>query len=130
MAGLNPQKKDAFKILSATPISIKFALDRNLDGEVDAVDELMGYSYDEGNKEVDETKGEGEESSSARLIDNVLDLRFTYFNELGEDLEDEPDPDEIRVVEIELTVEQPAGRDRAVERTYSTRVICRNLGLQ
>ena len=127
MAGLNPQKNDAFKILSATPTSIKFALERNLNGEKDATDEEMAYSYDAEKNEVDEAKGDG---SGVRFIDNVLDLTFTYFDGLGNDLGDEPDPAEIRVVEIELTVAQPAGRDRAVERTYSTRVICRNLGLQ
>ena len=36
--------------------------------------------------------------------------------------------DDIHTVEISLTVREPAGKDKIISRTYSTRVICRNLG--
>jgi prepilin-type N-terminal cleavage/methylation domain-containing protein len=127
MAGLNPKRNDDFQILSATPTRIEFTLDRNLNGVKDAgAAEHMAYSYDAEKNEVDEAKDGG---AGDRFIENVLDLTFTYFDELGNDLGGAPDPAEIRTVEIELTAAQAAGRDRAVDRTYSTRVICRNLGL-
>ena len=127
MAGLNPQKNDNFQILSATPTSIEFTLDRNLNGvKDDDASEHIAFSYDAKKSEVDEAKDGG---FGYRFIENVLDLTFTYFDENGNDLGNTPDPAEIRTVEIELTVAQAAGRERAVDRTYSTRVICRNLGL-
>lgn len=127
MAGLNPKDIKGVNILAATPTRIEFKLDRNLNGEIDdAAQEHMAYSYDDGEKEVGEAVDGG---APYKFIENVLDLTFTYFDESGTDLGDEPDLDEIRTVEIILTVAQKAGRDRLVNRTYSTRVNCRNLGL-
>ena len=36
---------------------------------------------------------------------------------------------DIRTIEVKMTVQAPAGRDKKVERTYTTRFRCRNLGL-
>jgi hypothetical protein len=88
------------------------------------------------------------------FIDNVINGRpdinkplFRYFRENGTDtptnndlingldlIEDhgETDPvgdtSQIRTVEISLIVEEPAGRGGPVQRTYTTRVRCRNAG--
>lgn len=127
MAGLNPKNIDGIEILSATPTSIEFKLDRNLNGEIDLLaQEHMAYSYDDEDNEV----GEAVDGKAAyKFIENVLDLTFIYLDQNGADLGDTPDLAEIRTVEIFLTVAQQAGRDRWVNRTYSTRVNCRNLGL-
>lgn len=57
---------------------------------------------------------------------NVSNLSFTYYNEDGAVTTEVND---IRTVEISMTVQLPAGRGRAVQRTYSTLVRCRNIGL-
>jgi type IV pilus assembly protein PilW len=67
---------------------------------------------------------------------NVSSLNFTYYDASGEALKvDEAtgalldSVDAIRTVEISMTVQLPAGRGGTLSRTYSTRVICRNIGL-
>jgi type IV pilus assembly protein PilW len=57
---------------------------------------------------------------------NVSNLSFTYYDDAGAVTTVAND---IRSVEISMTVQLPAGRGRTVQRTYSTRVNCRNIGL-
>ena len=57
---------------------------------------------------------------------NVSNLNFTYYDETGAPTTER---EEIRTVEISMTVQLPAGSGRTVSRTYSTRVRCRNIGL-
>lgn len=57
---------------------------------------------------------------------NVSNLNFAYYDESGAAT---TDLDAIRTVEISMTIGLPAGRGGTVNRTYSTRVRCRNLGL-
>ena len=68
----------------------------------------------------------GDSNTNQSLVDNVTDLTFRYLD--AQDLETN-DLDAIRTVEVSLTVEEPAGRDGILSRTYATRVICRNLNL-
>ena len=73
------------------------------------------------------------------LLENVTSLEFRYLDENGSGLGD-PDPlldpvpaadlEDIRTVVITMTVEEPAGRSGTVDRTYTTRVHCRNMGLE
>jgi hypothetical protein len=69
---------------------------------------------------------DGNSRSNKSLIDHVSDLTFEYF-----DVNDEETNilDDIQTVKISLTVREPAGKDKFISRTYSTRVICRNLRL-
>ncbi len=60
------------------------------------------------------------------LADNITNLQFTYFDADGNATGTLTD---IRSVGISLTAEAPAGRDGTLERTYTTRVRCRNLSL-
>lgn len=57
---------------------------------------------------------------------NVSNLSFKYYDETGVETTTR---DDIRMVEISMTVQLPAGRGGTVIRTYSTRVRCRNIGL-
>jgi hypothetical protein len=56
----------------------------------------------------------------------VEDLTFKYV-----DREDKETSilEDIQSVEISLMVREPAGNNKFISRIYSTRVICRNLGL-
>jgi hypothetical protein len=56
----------------------------------------------------------------------VIDFALTCFDQ---DDVVTTDPDDVRSVEILMTVQAPAGRAAPVVRTYNTRVRCRNLGL-
>jgi type IV pilus assembly protein PilW len=58
------------------------------------------------------------------LANNVTSLQFTYLDADGVATNSLTD---IRSVNIILTAQAPAGRDGTLERTYSTRVRCRNL---
>jgi hypothetical protein len=57
----------------------------------------------------------------------VSDLQFGYLD--ANDAETSV-LDEIRAVEISLTVREPAGKQRFLSRTYATRILCRNLVLR
>ena len=69
---------------------------------------------------------DGNSRSNKSLIDQVKDLTFKYV-----DMDDEETTilDDIQTVKISLTVREPAGKGKFISRTYSTRVICRNLGI-
>jgi hypothetical protein len=128
MAGLNPRQIPEPGFVSATRNSLHFKLDRNLNGEIDtSSEEEVAYIFSPEDNEVGEALDNG---APYPFLDNVTDLEFFYFDSNGDDLGEDPDLDLIQTVEIFLTVEQRPGRERRpVRRTYSSRVICRNLGL-
>ena len=136
MAGFNPRAGSfiAFEEAGSTRIRVRF--DRNSDLEDSSPDfGDIAYEYNAGDSRVDQT----EEGSTQPYIDNVTDLSFIYRNAAGEDLINDlgkPDPissdldrADIRTVEISITVQEAAGRGKPVNRTYTTRVGCRNMGL-
>ena len=66
------------------------------------------------------------------LISEVQNLTFTYFDADGNDLGSPVPPsqlEDIRTINVSITVEKPAGRDVPVRRTLVKQVKCRNLGL-
>jgi len=67
--------------------------------------------------------------NAASLISNII-VAFSYFDAANNDLGD-PVPDDqledIRTVEILMTIWESAGRDEPVERTLTRRVECRNM---
>ena len=137
-AGLNPNEAAGVGISVATSTSIRFSADRNMNGTLDpANSEEITYTYDAANNELDycpdETIGPTNcNTSSEPLIDNVTAVTFNYLDEDGNDLGDPvaaADYDDIRSIVISLTVQEPAGRQGLVARTYSTRLRCRNLGI-
>ena len=70
--------------------------------------------------------------NSQPLISEVRNLTFTYFDADGSDLGSPVPPlqlEDIRTINVSITVEEPAGRDTPVRRTLVKQVKCRNLGL-
>jgi type IV pilus assembly protein PilW len=70
--------------------------------------------------------------SSAPLIRDVKNLKFTYFDADGNDLGSPVPPaqlSDIRTINVSITVEEPAGRNAPVRRTLTNGVKCRNMGL-
>ena len=125
MAGLNPLSTSIIGIVQAAPEIIRFEYDIDGDGYI-ATDgeEDIAYLLNANNQLIQQRNGNSDFNQS--LVDNVSDLTFRYLNA---DNMDTNDLDAIRTVEVSLTVEEPAGRDKVLSRTYSTRVICRNLSL-
>ena len=134
MAGLDPLDEADAGIESASALLLRFTVDRILPGETEAngqIDEgnleRLTYAWDAPNQRVLLTRDAGTSSSlTDTLVDNVSNFLFRYFDEDGLVTTVAED---IRSVEISMTVEEPAGMDGMVARTYRTRVRCRNLGL-
>ena len=125
MAGLNPLKINRIGILEASVNKIRFQQDTNGSGTIETdQNEDIAYLLN-GNHQLIRQK-DGNARSNKSLIDHVNDLTFKYFDSHGQKTSNQ---DDIHSVEISLTVREPAGKDKLISRTYSTRVICRNLGL-
>jgi type IV pilus assembly protein PilW len=126
MAGFNPLNINPVGIVQADSNSIRFEYDTNGSGTIATNgDEDVAYLFNAENKQlVQQKNGDGNRNP---LVDNVIDLAFRYFDENDDMVTN--DLAAIRSVEVSLTIEEPAGRDQPVQRTYSTRVICRNLSL-
>jgi type IV pilus assembly protein PilW len=124
MAGLNPLKMNQIGILEASVNKIRFQHDTNGSGTIEIEqDEDIAYLLN-GNHQLIRQK-DGNSRSNKSLIDHVSDLTFKYVNRVDEETSI---LDDIHTVEISLTVREPAGKDKFISRTYSTRVIGRNLG--
>jgi len=135
MAGLDPVDSEIFGIQEITGQSIRFTADRDMDGELDDPDltdglnesdlEHIAYVYD-GNRALEMIlyHANGDIETQDTLVDNVLNLTFTYL-----DANDAVTavPTEIRSVLIQMTIQKPAGRKGPVDRTLIKRVRCRNL---
>ncbi len=121
MAGFNPLKladvgiKDDF-----SENSIHFSYDLDADGIVKDEEDIRFFHEDQ------KLKRQIRTGNRIALIDNVTDLKFTYLDVFDKTTDNHGD---IKTVVISMTVTEPAGRRQSLSRTYSTRVICRNLGL-
>jgi len=125
MAGLNPLHINQIGLLEASVNKIRFQHDTNGSGSIETgQSEDIAYLLNDNHQLI--RQKDGNSRSNKSLIDHVSDLTFKYF-----DRDDGETSlfDDIHTVEISLTVREPAGRDKYISRTYSTRVICRNLGL-
>jgi hypothetical protein len=87
--------------------------------------EQMAYEYN-GTDTIEMVlfKSDGTEEMRATLVDNVSDLTFTYLdaNDATTSI-----ANDVRSVEINMTIQRPAGRGGVVSRTLIKRVKCRNL---
>lgn len=121
MAGFNPLKLPDVGIQSdISENCIHFSYDLNENGTLEDNEDIRFFYEDQ------KLKRQQRGGYRFELIKNVTDLKFSYL-----DVSDKPttDPGAIKTVLITMTVTAPAGRRQALSRTYSTRVICRNLGL-
>ena len=134
MAGLDPANSSGAGIEVASSSNIRFTLDRNMNGTIDEADEeRITYSHIVANNRIDQCLYEGTASADwENFIDNVTNLNLVYLDADGNNLGD-PVPNanlaDIRSIIISITVQEPAGREGLIDRTYTTRVRCRNLGI-
>ena len=138
-AGLDPSGSDNFGITYASQSKIRFTMDRDTyNGIVDEANlEEITYDFQNDQDQVVQTLYEGKPSeNTAALIRNITNLNFSYRDADNTDLIDSgltpprvPDDKlaEIRTVEISVTHQEAAGRDKMVSRTLTRRVECRNL---
>ena len=123
MAGLNPLKINQIGILEASVDKIRFQHDANGSGTIESdQDEDIAYLLNRNHQLI--RQKDGNSRSNKSLINHVEDLTFKYV-----DREDKETSilEDIQSVEISLMVREPAGNNNFISRTYSTRVIFRNL---
>jgi type IV pilus assembly protein PilW len=139
MAGFNPQEASFEAIEYAGSTKIQFKADKTIiDGIIGGVGGIFeDITYELVGTQLRQTDPSASPSTEA-LIDNVTSLQFKYYNAASEDLINvrglgDPlgaaDRADIRTVEISITVAEPAGRSGTIERTYTTRIRCRNIGI-
>jgi type IV pilus assembly protein PilW len=143
LAGLDPlqqlQGTDAYGLplagfQEAGATSVRFTCDRVADGDEEAngtIDndnfENVNYYYEAATQSLNLRLYSGSPvQTTQQLVNNVTELLFRYFDEDGNETGDLED---IRSVQISMTVEEDAGNAGTVERSYTTRVLCRNLGI-
>jgi len=135
LAGLDPEGTGDFGIVAATSQRIQFTADRDMDGELDDADstdgidapdmEHMAYEYDgSGILKMVLYKADGNLETDEIMAENVTDLTFTYFDSNADTTSN---LDEIRTVDIQMTIQKSSGQDGQVSRTLVKRVKCRNL---
>ncbi|MBW2437540.1 MAG: hypothetical protein PVJ88_14050 [Desulfobacterales bacterium] len=141
-AGLDPIDTDSFGFEYAATTKIQITADSidsgsgEFNGTVDEANfEQITYEFQD-NQIVQTLYEDTASENQAPLISNIDNVQFRYFNANNDDLVDYgltptrvPDDDliNIRTVEIEITVEEPAGNDEPVSRTLTRRVECRNM---
>ena len=135
LAGLDPEGTGDFGIIEAKPQRIQFTADRDMDGKLDDADatdgidlpdmENMAYVYD-GNSTLKMFlyEADGNPETDEVMAENVTDLTFTYYNSNDDTTSN---LDEIRTVDIQMTIQRPSGKDGQISRTLVKRVKCRNL---
>jgi len=118
LAGLNPLQVANAGIISAQPSRLRLTYDANGDGTIESIEDIT-FLLDGST-----LKKRTRDGTAYPMLDNVSNLLFSYFDADGAQT---TRTDAIRTVAVSLTVAEPAGSGRKVSRTYSTRVIGRNL---
>jgi prepilin-type N-terminal cleavage/methylation domain-containing protein len=121
-AGLNPYGFDGAGILTASATTLQLASDLNFDRDFDDDFETVTYSLN--GARLEHTSHLGTET----LVGDVSDFRFTYFDTDGNILAEPVTLPDIRSIGVTITLAAYAGRGENVQRNYSTRIRCRNLG--
>ncbi len=141
-AGLDPIDTDNFGFEQANSTKLRITADSidsgtgEFNGTVDETNfERVTYEF-QGNQIV-QILYEGTASENpAPLISNINNVQFTYLDADNSDLIDyglsppRVPTDEltnIRTVEIQITIREPAGIDGSISRTLTRRVECRNM---
>ncbi|MGD9330775.1 MAG: prepilin-type N-terminal cleavage/methylation domain-containing protein [Desulfobacterales bacterium] len=136
LAGLDPLKQADAGIEEANATSIRFTCDRvnvgagdtEANGEIENSNfENVQYYYEAATESLNLRLYSGAPvQTTQQLVENVSNLEFRYFDQDGNITAELND---IRSVQISMTVEEEAGAEGPIERSYSTRVLCRNLGI-
>ena len=143
-AGLDPSGSDNFGISYASKNKIRFTMDSDSGGDFNGIVDEANFeeiTYDIQGSQVIQTLYETVVTppavpDAAALISNITNLSFDYYDDQNNNLIDTglspprvPDDKlaDIRTVEIEVTHQEPAGKDQMVSRTLTRRVECRNL---
>jgi type IV pilus assembly protein PilW len=132
MAGFDPVITGGFGIVEASADSIRFTLDRNMDGiqapDASALEDIQYFKS--GTQLRQKLNGaSGGPALEDEFVANVTALIFNYFDRDGQQMAAPVNPPDIRTIEVRMAVQAPAGRDKVVERTYATRFRIRNLDL-
>jgi len=143
MAGLDPVDSGEFGFDPSGSTSISFRYDtansnNEFSGEMATSGAQVTYFFSNETLYQCDNPVTCPETDQNIFIENVTDFRLDYLDSSGNDLFTDlgyADPltganlSDIRQVVITIEVEEPAGRDKTVSRTYATRVKCRNAGL-
>jgi type IV pilus assembly protein PilW len=135
LAGLDPLDQADAGLQEANATSIRFTCDRvnvvagdtEANGQIDNDNfENINYYFEPATESLNLRLYSGAPvQTTQQLVNNVTNLEFRYFDEAGLVT---GDLDLIRSVQISMTVEEDSGAGATVERSYTTRVLCRNLG--
>ena len=136
LAGLDPVRSFKFGFEEATSTKFRVTADLNRNGDVDDFDfERVTYNIRPGTRDIVKTLYEGTGAAdTGTLVDRIDPAAsgFAYLDEAGNNLGD-PVPnanlEDIRIVVVNLAVEELAGRVGTLTRNSTGRVMCRNLGL-
>ena len=142
-AGLDPIDSDNFGFEHAASNKICVTADSidgtgEFNGTVDETNfEQITYEFQDDQDQIVQTLYEGTASENpAPLISNIDNVQFRYLDADNSDLIDsdltppqvpEDELIDIRTVEIQITVEAPAGINEPINRTLTRRVECRNM---
>ena len=130
-------------------IQIEFCIgckDPEPDGDLDDNSERVTYFYNVGEQELKRCLGEDDGPANPETVVNPTRCEgiinsvvpnpdgtplFRYFDDSDppNQINDNASRGQIRTVVITLTVQEQAGLDDPVSRTYTRRVRCRNIGL-
>ncbi|WP_319525025.1 hypothetical protein [uncultured Desulfosarcina sp.] len=122
-AGLDPTGTAGSSITTLGATDIEFTADMNYDGDTADNNEWVRYFLN-GNELRQQIKDStGAVTEDDVLLDNVTDLSFVY---LDEDENATTTADDVRIVQITMTIQPPAGRAGSVTRTLSQQVRLRN----
>ena len=137
-AGLDPTASGNFGIELAEDVKLRFTSDsidaglNDFNGVIDDTNAerityvLQGTQLNQILYETTDSEKNGP------LISDVQNLKFTYFDADGNNLGSPVPPlqlADIRIINVSITVEEPAGRNAPVRRTLTNGVKCRNMGL-
>lgn len=125
-AGLNPLSSADFQgIREASLTSIRFDRDANLDGNLDSETEIMSFRFD--NLRGILMRGVNEGPGNIKWQDiakNMTAFNLSYFDESGAVAATLAD---IKAVEVTINFQDTKYAGGNITRTYSTRVVLRNL---
>jgi type IV pilus assembly protein PilW len=137
-AGLDPTASGNFGIELAEAAKLRFTSDsidaglNDFNGVIDDTNsERITYVFQgtQLNQILYETT---DSENNGSLISDVQNLKFTYFDSDGNNLGSPVPPlqlADIRIINVSITVEEPAGRSAPVRHTLTNGVKCRNMGL-